>query len=452
MKPLALALIVLLSLPAPAQAAGATITVTSPVDYQVMQRNSSNKANILITGKYTGNPKTIQARWNNGPWTTIDKTLEPSSGTFRGVLPGQSAGQGLLQARFSNMTGLIDGVFYVGVGDVFVMAGQSNMSGRGHNLQTYKPATALRASVFGNNDKWGMLKDPYDSPTGQVDKVSSDNAGGSWVAQFANEHSRRTGVPVAFIPAARGGSTIAQWGWASSPSTLYGSMWRRVKAAGGKAVAVLWFQGENDSNTTADTYRVRLSSFGTHAFQDFGAVTIPAIIGSAPYDGPYRAGVRMGTLAAVRQNEPILMGPAFYDVNIDDEGGDGMHFTSDEDLQIVGQRFWRAVDAALYGGDRGYGPELEEATRAGTTIRLRFDTDIEDVTAVSESFWVATSEGRIPVQSFAVDGDTVILELGQPVPDGVRVSLGYDNRSGIGHALYGAGGLPVVPFHNVTPM
>ena len=59
-----------------------------------------------------------------------------------------------------------------------------------------------------------------------------------------------TGVPVGLIPCAHGATSMAQW----SPSkkgdggmSLYGSMLRQVKLAGGKVKGVLWYQGESDT-------------------------------------------------------------------------------------------------------------------------------------------------------------------------------------------------------------
>lgn len=432
----------------PAQAAGWDIQITQPTNFQTYQRDSNNQATFTVAGWYVGNPRQIQASWRGSPWRTIDNTLTRGKGSFKGTLTG-TAGQGTLVVRFSG-TNLIDKAYYVGIGDILVAAGQSNMMGYGFKPHQYTPTT-IKATMYGNNDKWGELRDPYDSATNQVDRISRDTlAAGSFIAWIANAHIRETSVPLAIIPAARGGSNITQWAHSTNRATLYGSMLRRVKATGGKAKAVLWVQGEADSPTEIDTYANKLSDLADNINHDFrGAKLVPALIGPAPYTGTQRSGPRIGTIQAIKDNDHLVMGPALYDVNLDDEGGDGTHFRSDRDLATAGYRFWLALDHAFYGGETGYGPQLEEATLIPTesVIRLEFDTDLTS-TANPETFWVHTDGIRIPITSVSAGGETITLTLAAPPVGHTTVSYGHDNRSAIGAAVYNGRGLPAVPFHD----
>jgi len=127
------------------------IGVNTPVAWQVLQRDGSDQADIAITGWYSGSPTSIEARFAGGDWTEIDGS--PSGGRFSGTLAGQS-GQGTLEVRFANDTGKSTSVANVGIGDIFVVAGQSNAEGRATNSQSYSHAT-LKASVYTSSDKWG---------------------------------------------------------------------------------------------------------------------------------------------------------------------------------------------------------------------------------------------------------------------------------------------------------
>lgn len=419
----------------PAQAAAWQIQVTSPVDYQTFQRDGADMATFTVRGWYVGNPRQIHASWRGRPWVTIDSTLTAGSGSFQGTLTGP-AGQGTLVVKFSG-TDLIDKVYYVGVGDILVAAGQSNMMGYAPELHQYAPTT-IKATMLTTGNKWAELRDPY--------SIASDPlARGSFMAWIANAHLRKTGVPLAVIPAAKGGSNISQW---QEDEALYTAMRQRVTLTGGKAKAVLWFQGESDAQTPADTYAEKLSDLADNVNEDFrGAVLVPAIIGPHPTPGLSRTGPRIGTVQAVEDNDHLVMGPALYDVNLDDEGADGVHFQSDRDLAIAGHRFWMALDHAFYGGEVGYGPQLEQATLNWTTVRLQFDTDLIS-TANPGSFWVHDEGARVPVQSVSADGDTITLTLEAPPTGQVTVSYGHDNRSPIGAAVYNSSGLPAIPFHD----
>jgi hypothetical protein len=321
-----------------------------------------------------------------------------------------------------------------------VIAGQSNAVGRGTSLHQYTPTT-LRASLFGNDDVWREFTDPYDSAVNQVDNVSRDayDQMGSWVAVVVNGHLRGEKVPVAILPAAKSASKIQKWTRSTNRLSLYGSMLRRVKAVGGKAKAVLWMQGEDDSNTTAADYRQRMNIFANNVSADFGAVTYPALIGPAPYIGFHRAGQRMGALTAILENPRIEMGPALYDVNLDDERGDGIHFKSNRDLSIIGTRFLHAL--------RGnHGPELEKATLLCRDLRLTYSS-IGQVTAQPSSLWVFEDGSRIPVESMEAEGDVLRVTLARSSDGPIKISMGQDNRSGIGRAVYDSRGLPALPFH-----
>ena len=69
-----------------------------------------------------------------------------------------------------------------------IMAGQSNMSGRGI-INAAPPIEVKNAFVFGNDDYWYVLKEPVDSSTDQVDEVSLDIAVGYSPATAFAKHT-----------------------------------------------------------------------------------------------------------------------------------------------------------------------------------------------------------------------------------------------------------------------
>jgi hypothetical protein len=133
---------------------------------------------------------------------------------------------------------------------LFILAGQSNIAGRGKVPKSGQNANS-RVYVFGNDYRWRIAVEPIDNPSNQVDKVSKDpDAGFSPALAFATSLlERRPDMVIGLIPCARGGSSIYQWRRSLSENTLYGSCLKRVRAAStvGNVAGVLFFQGEADA-------------------------------------------------------------------------------------------------------------------------------------------------------------------------------------------------------------
>jgi hypothetical protein len=338
---------------------GTSLTLTAPVSYQTFQRTGDSNgiggtASISIAGTYSGSPSgSIEASFNGGAYATIVAT--PSGGTYSGTLTGQAAGQGTLTVRFTGDHSISAAVTNVGVGDVVLCSGQSNMSGRGTNNQSYKDAVGLKACLFGNDYTWKQLVDPYDSNASQVDTVSSDSgAAGSFVPLLATLWMAYTKAPVAFIPAALGGTSITQWAPGSNHldrTTLYGSANYRTSsngANGGTPRVNLWWQGETDAqNSMAQaTYLADYQSYASAVKADIGCKTMPCKLlncsGPAPTD---LAHINAAIGQAWSSDNNTITGPDLSDIASDDT----FHAQTDAKLQVVAARWWNSVLRYLFG-------------------------------------------------------------------------------------------------------
>lgn len=133
---------------------------------------------------------------------------------------------------------------------LFVLAGQSNMSGRGELPAAGEAAPDVY--VFGNDYRWHPGREPVDGPDGQVDLVSLDaDAGFGPSLAFARALTERyPGLVVGLIPCAKGATIIEQWQRSPSDASPYGSCLKRVRAASpmGEIAGLLFFQGESDTH------------------------------------------------------------------------------------------------------------------------------------------------------------------------------------------------------------
>jgi hypothetical protein len=81
-------------------------------------------ATVVVSGTYSGAPAAIEARRGEGEWTLIDGA--PSDGHFSGALPDQPVGRSGVEVRFADDPDTTVSIPDVGVGNVVVIAGQSN--------------------------------------------------------------------------------------------------------------------------------------------------------------------------------------------------------------------------------------------------------------------------------------------------------------------------------------
>lgn len=337
---------------AKAQAVG--LTLFSPANFQVFQRDPIlNDGKVLLAGQVDGlGSVTVEYRVNGGDWLTLAENVD-----FRFSLDIMlDAGQYTIDIRAGAYTLTRS---YVGVGDVFIIAGQSNASGRGLVKQTYFHPI-LKASMNGNNYTWGELLDWTDNPTNALDTVSNDglvtSAYGSYWPLLATLIMQHTGVPVAFIPVAKGGTTVKQWLPSKEDrydtATLYGAMLRRVFWSGDKVRAVLWHQGESDAGspsiTPAGIYYQLLKELSLDVMLDLQCPLIAATVSQQTALPAIRTwGINRGIeMAASDPFSNVKRGADLADILPDDAAQ--QHITSSAKLQLCADRWFVALLATLY--------------------------------------------------------------------------------------------------------
>lgn len=326
------------------------ITLTSPQPYQVFQMTNGLWGDIFIRGRHSGS-SAIEASWNGGPWQSI--TLV--GGEFMGTYWGK-AGMGTLTVRDVNTPSNSVTCANVGVGDVFVTFGQSNASGRAANNQTYTPQGGFGGSLFGNDYLWKTWADPQDSYSNQVDRVSNDNyrygvtVGGSCWARCINWYVYRS-RPIAFIPAALGGTGIVEFLPGTDHydrNTLYGSMLHRVRTAGGRVRAVLWWQGETDAlnNMTQSVYNAYLDTLANAVMADLGCKLMPStLMNCSGLTAPQQAAINAAIIEAWGDNANVYPGPDLRGIPVDDVGG--FHYIINATTDTVGDAWWGRLDNLL---------------------------------------------------------------------------------------------------------
>jgi hypothetical protein len=233
---------------------------------------------------------------------------------------------------------------------IFILAGQSNMSGRG-KLDLVKPQLDSLIMVFGNDYTWKVAKEPIDSPKNQKDSVSIDlKAGFSPGLSFAKEYRRlNSNSKIGIVPCAKGGTAISEW---AKGTPLYTSMIKRAKEARkkGKLEGILFFQGETDAGTPGrvlgkelypDSWDVHFKQFVLDVredLEDTKLLVVFAQIGTTSTPEKFtnwevvqekQASVNMENVMMIKTKDLTL--------------GDWVHFNT-ESYKEIGKRFAKKVD------------------------------------------------------------------------------------------------------------
>ncbi|KAL5847333.1 hypothetical protein ACOSQ3_010857 [Xanthoceras sorbifolium] len=193
--------------------------------------------------------------------------------------------------------------------NIFILAGQSNMAGRGgvtNDTQTntmvwdgiVPPQCQPNPSILRLNAKlkWARAHEPLHADI-DVNKTNGVGPGMS----FANAVLTKdpTFGVIGLVPCAIGGTNISEW---KKGSFLYQQMVGRTRAAlqgGGEIRGLLWYQGESDtvSREDADLYKERSEKFFFDLRSDLQLPMLPIIwVALASGQGPYIDIVRKAQL------------------------------------------------------------------------------------------------------------------------------------------------------------
>jgi hypothetical protein len=161
---------------------------------------------------------------------------------------------------------------------LFLLAGQSNMAGRGRVAEEDTIAHP-RVLALNKSNEWVPAKDPihFDKP------VAGVGLGKSFGVILAD---RGPSITIGLIPCAAGGSPISSWepgGYhGQTRSHPYDDAVKRTKIAMQKGTlkAVLWHQGESDSQPEkAKVYEQKLHALIDRFRAEFDSPDLPFIAG-----------------------------------------------------------------------------------------------------------------------------------------------------------------------------
>jgi hypothetical protein len=412
---------------------GAMIT-SGAADWQIFQRDEHGWGQLALTGRWVSpEPGTVEGRLvNQDTATPVSQDLDwqPAEtqvdGTWALTLARVPAG-GLyrLETRFhraSNPAGEWsdrgDMRHYLGVGDLWVIAGQSNSAGYGRGPVYDPPELGLH--LFRNSMQWALATHPLNDSTGTQHTVNREgaNPGHAPYLHFARLLKRELGCPIGLVQTSLGGSPLAQWN-PNGPEPLGElgrNMLRCVQAAGGRVKGVLWYQGESDCNVDAGSYLERFGQAvaswrGALGQPDLAVITVQLNRVNEPANGDNDRAwslIREAQRQAAHTIPHVGVVPAF-DLPL----SDFIH-NSPAGNMLLGERMARSALGAVYGQSTQYlPPDLQAAVAApdGRRVDLNFvpvTSRMDNVDPTANSFIVEDGLGRVPITQVVYPGGPVV--------------------------------------------
>ena len=341
-------------------------------DNMVMQRGVDNFSMQKICGEAKAN-KTIFVVFPDGKKEILAES--GTDGKFCGYMRGLKTGgpyqivltDGDNQIVFSNLL----------VGDVWIMAGQSNMQGIGNMEHALKGTDNVRAFYLDN--KWRIAQDPLHN----MDKAKAeihwtlngghnafDNApeipikGVGLGVAFGQVMAEKNKVPQGLIASAHGGTNMKLWDpnlKDKGENSLYGAMYERFVMNGSKIAGILWYQGCSDSSLEEDVqlYTKRTLELFNAMRKDFGDENLPIVFAQLGRTATAYDFSLENSWTKIREQQrllPSMIKNCIMVPTIDLELDDAIHISGKSHI-ILGRRMAEAHD--FLQGNSSNNPSLE---------------------------------------------------------------------------------------------
>ena len=423
----------------------------------VLQRDESNTCSVILKAAFNGSPS-----FSLGKLEQIDEKHWRLSGIPVGGPYTLTVSDAVDSVEFNT----------VYVGDLWLLAGQSNMEGAGRMtpedyLYAAYPLPYLRA--FYMDDTWGPAKpalhqlylsedaphkDTWNRDTEDLQKRGIGDPTYPYRPTvgpglfFAQEMFRLTdGVPQGLIPTAVGGAPISMW----LPSTdgrqnYYTAACRRIEETGSHIRGVFWAQGEGDPNAAgypAEIEKIRKDLCRRLSVNEIPFVQMQSFKCTLSFTS--ESDLVWSRFREMQRNMSTQTTVLATIATNDLESDDCIHLSSDSQ-KIAGVRGARAMHYLLTGNgrpepclDKVYATEDKDVPKLFSEVHIRY-MHIEGnlkATGVPFGFTVGKrDEGGAPsVQMFRkieLHQNEVVLKLEIPLPQLAEYVLWY----GYGNAFY----------------
>lgn len=385
-------------------------------DWQIFQQNKNGVADISMSGKWGGAPKgTVELRlvrednavlvashldWQSastnadGSWSAILKNV-PAGGLYRLETHLRTDPKGPAEWQMRG-----DMRHFLGVGDLWMIAGQSNSAGYGRG--PYFDPPELGTHLFNNAMQWALASQPLNESTNTVhpeNREGGNSGHGPWM-HFARLIRQQVNIPIGLVQVSLGGSPLSSWNpTEKGDHPLYQLMMRAHSAVGGKVRGILWYQGESEAGTleTASSHTKRFINAvkaWRKAMKQPELHVLTVQIGHWMDGGGAAEPDKLWTIVRETQRQiPQRLRNVTVSPTLDLTLTDGIHVGPFSNL-LIAQRVAQAALATVYGKPVHYLAPQPKEIRAAADKKV-LEIEFENVTGRMDSIEVRAIPFRV---------------------------------------------------------
>jgi len=421
--------------------------------WQIFQQNAEGEASIVLRGTY----HRVRQEWelpmefrvvDRGavrvrarivrecssetvcPWTDCEITTcsdwrvsfahVPAGGLYRIETMMEYDGWDGLSSTRGDM------IHNIGVGDIFVIAGQSNAAGRSKTPIDDGPELGIH--MLRASGKWDLATHPLAETTdaAHVGNFENHNPGHTPWLHFAKLLKRELGYPIGLVMSAYGGSLLRWWN-PEENGALCRNMLDQLEDYHIIPRAMLWYQGEAEGfDPSAETYLSRFETFVRRTRELLASPALPVItiqLNRCTRASDTETDRRWGLVRQAQSEASEI--PNVYVIPATDIGLYDFVHTSSQGNLVIGERCACCALSELYGRTRIWqAPRAVNAIRnEDNTVTLSFAPVVNvlhvfDVPPEQLPIEAEDSRGIMRCEHYDLRNDALILTFPRAPEDG----------------------------------
>ncbi|WP_219836879.1 sialate O-acetylesterase [Paenibacillus sp. R14(2021)] len=244
-----------------------------------------------------------------------------------------------------------DMIHHIGVGDLWVIAGQSNAAGYGKGPFQDAPQPGIH--LLRNNGQWDLATHPFNESTASIHFENREraNPGHSPFLAFGKLLQKEVGIPIGLLQTALGGSPLKAWN-PDEDGVLHRNMMKTIQSAGGKVRGILWYQGCSDcSPADSASYLKRFGHTVQHWRRELKDASLPVLtvqLNRCTDSASAEADQSWGRVREAQRQAALTIPNVYVIPALDCPLSDGIH-NSPAGNMIIGERMGKVALAHIYG-------------------------------------------------------------------------------------------------------